>query len=356
MRVLLLGDFSGFHSALAAGLRALGNYVTLASSGDGWKRMPTEMHIGPKSNSVYDRIRWRIDYYNFLINDVVGYDIVQLINPFVLPCRLFPVNKIISSLKRSNGKIFLSACGSDSFYWANAAPALPYGPFDDVIQIDNDAHESFYQTPRALAHNRLLADSVNGIIPVMYDYQLSYRDHPKVGPIIPLPLNLSDINSTPLEKTENLVFFHGLSRPGFKGSRYIERAFQIISNRYPSQVKCIISTQKPYREYLKLVEDVHVIVDQVNSFSYGMNALLGLAMGKVVMSGAEPEAIRALNVPDCPIINIRPSVEWIVQEMEILINKRSKMSMLQSMGPNFVRLHHEATLIASRYQNSWLSA
>ena len=37
MKILLLGDYSNVHATLAAGLRALGHEVTLASDGDGWK-------------------------------------------------------------------------------------------------------------------------------------------------------------------------------------------------------------------------------------------------------------------------------------------------------------------------------
>ena len=40
MRVLLVGEFSGFYLNLKQGLQELGVDVTLAANGDGWKQIP----------------------------------------------------------------------------------------------------------------------------------------------------------------------------------------------------------------------------------------------------------------------------------------------------------------------------
>lgn len=54
MRILLLGEYSGLHWSLAAGLRALGHEVCVASDGCGWKNYPRDIALDRPTNSLYD--------------------------------------------------------------------------------------------------------------------------------------------------------------------------------------------------------------------------------------------------------------------------------------------------------------
>ena len=45
MRVLLVGEFSGIHWALAEGLRHLGHEVCVVSNGNGWKNYPRDIDL-----------------------------------------------------------------------------------------------------------------------------------------------------------------------------------------------------------------------------------------------------------------------------------------------------------------------
>ena len=92
MKILLFGEFSSFHKNLKVGLESLGHNVTLASSGDGWKKVDRDLDLDYSSNIINKKLASRI--YLFLdINKFIGYDIVQIISPDVIlnyfPRKLF---------------------------------------------------------------------------------------------------------------------------------------------------------------------------------------------------------------------------------------------------------------------------
>ena len=45
MKILLLGEFSALHRDLCDGLLALGHDARVASTGDGWKAIPTDIML-----------------------------------------------------------------------------------------------------------------------------------------------------------------------------------------------------------------------------------------------------------------------------------------------------------------------
>ena len=118
MKVLLLGDLSGLHKNLQSGLYECGlNNIDLATNGDGYKNITGDIILPkPKSYSISSRLKYRYEFINTL-SKIKGYDIVQIAGPYIFPFPFFPYQEIIKNLKKNNGKIFLCACGSDSFYW-----------------------------------------------------------------------------------------------------------------------------------------------------------------------------------------------------------------------------------------------
>ena len=52
MKILLLGDASNYHAALAHGLRSLGHSVTLASAGSAWMDTSRDIDISRSGTSL----------------------------------------------------------------------------------------------------------------------------------------------------------------------------------------------------------------------------------------------------------------------------------------------------------------
>ena len=148
-------------------------------------------------------------------------------------------------------------------------------------------------------------------------------------------------------------FFHGINRPVDKGSKYIVEAMRIIEKKYPKYVKCTIVKRLPYNEYVNILSNANIIIDQCKGYGYGMNACISLAQGKIVMSGSEPDFIKAGNLYDCPIFNITPDVRQIVDQMEEIIENKNKFIEMGENGRNYIIKHHNYIEIAKQYVEEW---
>ena len=102
-----------------------------------------------------------------------------------------------------------------------------------------------------------------------------------------------------------------------------------------------------FSSYLDYITSVDIVVDQINTYSYGMNALLALSYGKVVLSGCEPECLTALNISSSPIINLKPNINHIYNTLKTLLaSSPEQLNELSSQSKRYVQKHHDCTKIA----------
>ena len=81
----------------------------------------------------------------------------------------------------------------------------------------------------------------------------------------------------------------------------------------------------PLKEYLKALKQSNIVIDQVNSYSLGMNGLFALAMGKVVLGGSEKESLKSQGIKNSPVINVLPSKESIIEAIDLLVKDKNKI-------------------------------
>ena len=83
MKILLVGEFSALHKNIKEGLVSLGHDVTIVSTGDGWKKIESDINLGSNKRgllAIADKI-WKL---LILPKKLKGYDVVQLVSPVVL--------------------------------------------------------------------------------------------------------------------------------------------------------------------------------------------------------------------------------------------------------------------------------
>lgn len=90
----------------------------------------------------------------------------------------------------------------------------------------------------------------------------------------------------------------------------------------------------PLDKYLDVMRKTNIVIDQTNSYSLGVNGIYALAMGKVVLGGAEPESLKSLGVENSPVINIKPNAKSIVDEIEKLIDKKDSIETIGNESRN----------------------
>ena len=115
----------------------------------------------------------------------------------------------------------------------------------------------------------------------------------------------------------------------------------------------ILQSKCALNKYLEMMENVSIVVDQCNTYSYGMNALISMALGKVVFSGAEKEIFKSLKINDSPVINIIPDPDFIYESLSNLIQNPKSIVELSEYSRKYVEDNHDAPLIAQKYIKEW---
>lgn len=346
MRVLLLHEMSGVHTELRQGLRSLGVDARIATFGDGFKQYRSDINLGPAGGGPGASI-------GKLVRQLAGarsyraFDVIQTIspNPFFSPVATALENYVFAD----KTKCFYVAAGSDAIYRRHVR-TLQYHPPHDWFEDEN----AYQRLQRVLA-------GFAGIVPVCWEYRYAMqRAGMPVADVQAFPVDLARHRSRGVRKTGKLKFFHPLNRSDlrydFKGTKLIMEAFDRLKDRHSDQAEFISAGGLDHLSYNELTHDMDVIVDQVYSYSYGMSAAYGLAKGKVVLSGLETEARAHGFYRDCPVVNIRPSVEDIVEKIEGLIFERARAVALGEQSRAFAEQHHDHVKVAQSYLDMYLGA
>lgn len=362
MKILLLGEYSGLHWNLAQGLRTLGHSVTVASDGDGFKNYARDIDLAMKGNRVSDKFVCLSSILKNL-NRLKGFDIVQLINPSFT--RIHSINiHLYRFLKKHNKKVFLGAFGDDYLYVKMCLEnkKLRYSEFfingtPNPMKSNDDLKAAWFDTYRG-KNNIEIANSCDGIIACLYEYYIAYEDDFKDKlTYIPLPINLEEIPSKEIKESPDVVkFFIGINkiRRETKGSDMLYEALKAIKLKYPDESEIVKVESIPYCEYITLLDDSHVVLDQAYSYSPAMNGLLALAKNKILVGGGEPEIYKVLGEKENkPIVNIEPTVDSIYHKLEAIITNKKNLPQRSEASRQFVEAHFSHIKVAQKYIEFW---
>ena len=351
MKILLLGDYSSLHENLKEGLQELGFDVTTASYGDAWKKIGSDINFSSRYSGLLGRCIRFIKPW-LLLPKLVNYDVVQLISPVIFPPIWFYNSTMLKIIVKRSKKSFLLVAGDDCKYY-EVLDTFRYSPTASWKKYDNNGKPAVWESRRICRWNETLLEKVEGVIPIMYEYALGYKSHKKLKNTIAIPINVSKVKYQENIIREKIVIFHGIIRPGFKGTYIINEALEIIKNKYPNDVEVVVKGKIPLKDYLKLIERVNIVIDQAYSYSYALNALYSMALGKVVLSGCEPECMEELKLETCPIVNIKPEVDDIVTKLSKLIDNKENIPQLGLESRKFVEQYHDYRKIAQEYLDTW---
>ncbi len=350
MKILLLGEYSGLHRNLSEGLNELGHTSVIASFGDGWKQIPSDLVIGRTGNSIVSKVDRFITPY-LMVNKLTKYDIIQLINPFIFNTAVSNY-LLLNFLILRNKKSFLVSCGKSHINYKFSLTQR-YSPYDEYSKIGK-TYKSIYLWNR-IAHDKIVKN-IDGIIPITYSYAEGFRRlYRNTLDTIPLPINSKKITWVTNKLQSKIKIFHGINQYVEKGTSIIKEALELIKEKYPNDVIITVKGRMPLEEYINLLAESNIIIDQCRSYSYGMNALYSMALGKVVLSGCEAECMNELRLDSCPIVNITPSKEDIFNKLEYYILNRQKIIEHGIKSRIFVEKYHDHIQIAEKYLKAWNS-
>ena len=140
-----------------------------------------------------------------------------------------------------------------------------------------------------------------------------------------------------------------------KGSDLLLDALRRTCDRYPKLCEMQVVENVPYKDYVELLSSAHVNLDQLYSYTPATNALLGMAMGIIAVSGAEPEYYDFIGEHQCrPIINVSPVVEKDIDDkLAWIVEHRDVLPTLSLQSREFVEKHNDSIIVARRHLEFW---
>jgi glycosyltransferase involved in cell wall biosynthesis len=378
VRILLIGEFSRLHNSLKEGLVALGHEVIIVANGDGFKNYPVDLSTKAKwcetklgniprqlifRLTKFDiaRIEFGIRYYLHL-DKLKNFDVVQLINE--APIQTTPQFErfLLRKTFKQNHKSFLLCCGVDYLVAKHLIEKKErYSIMNPYFKNPKSKKEfqfvlDFISNNHKKTHD-LVYQNIQSVIASDMDYVLPMQKHPKFLGLVPNPINTDAIEFSELKIEDKIIIFLGINRGTYhtKGITFFENALEIIKVKYSSKIEIIIAENLPYQTYINQYNRAHIILDQVYSFDQGYNALEAMAKGKVVLTGAENEFTQYYNLTEKVAVNALPDVDYLINELEHLINNPNEIIAIGTSARKFIEKEHNYIAVADKYLFKWNS-
>lgn len=358
MNILIVGEFSAFSKHLKNGFQELGHNVVVVTKGDGFKQLNGD------ANDIKYQIPkglWNIPATRILyapiencrlfksLDRIHRPDLIIVINLVFVTDSVFSVGvplKYIAKCKKKGTKIISTICGRD--------PTIAYYP---ELRYCEDKYPNGlykYRQRHKKRFNRLLKLS-DTIIPIGYDYYYAVNRYCQDNGIntyishsIPLPITIMETEISSCVG-RRIVIFHGIIREDFKGTKYFLEALERIKQEYPDKVEIIVDGKMPYDEYVTELKKMDILLDQTNSYGMGINAELGMMMGKVVFTGNEPENEDDMQLGKSPAINAIPNSSYIYMKLKELVDNPEEIERIKKESRAFALTHLASPVVAGRY-------
>ena len=354
MKVLLLGEYSGYFFNLKKGLQEAGVDCTLAASGDGWKKISgADIELfGEQRNNKLQVLFSSFIHPIMHLRKLFGFDVVYMVGPGVFPRQINMF--MIKAIKRHSKSMYISVAGDcNSLYQSYVNGELEYYTYTDNPEACRK-HDSNSKTGMALNRQEdEIYRLVDGIIPIMYEYAVGLKKYPNKCETIPLPFDASKIEYCENKIDGKIRIMHGVIKEKYKGTDIILQALKIIEQRHPNEVEIIVDGKMPLNEYLEKLKGINILVDQCKEHCYGLNALYAMAEGRIVLGGASENSLKEFGLSSCPVIHIEPNVDMIVDRLETLITQKHLFPKLGKESREYVEKMHNHLTIAQKYISLW---
>lgn len=395
MKILLIGEASFLHNTLKKGLLERGHRVTTMSDGNGWHDAPRDIDLrrdGRWGKLGGLRVVWQLLRH---LPQLCGNDVVQIHNYQFVPLMYRWNTLLLRFLKLTNRRVVKGCFGDDPQIFRRQAKGVP--AYSDTYwsgQLQNaDLHRD--RIAEVVEHGaeaswRKTTRMADALVACLYEYWLDYNEPPYAAKLhyIPLPMECEEMvrwcdgekvkclgNDTPSPSHPNdsqlptnlttspphpLTILIGLQpkRDFMKGAMKIAAFVEEVARRHPGKVQIKYVEGVPYDEYMHLLAEADVLVDQLYSYTPSMNSLAAMARGTVVIGGGEEEYYEFIGEDTLrPIINVRPDVpdEENIAAIERALFTDGMLERMAQESIQFVHKYHDYRLVAKQYEQLYYS-
>lgn len=396
MKILLIGEASFLHNTLKKGLGERGHRVTTMSDGNGWHDAPRDIDLRRPARWGKLGGLWVVWQLLRHLPQLCGNDVVQIHNYQFVPLMYRWNTLLLRFLKLTNRRVVKGCFGDDPQIFRRQAQGVP--AYSDTYwsgQLQN-ADQHRYRIAEVVEHGaeaswRKTTHMADALVACLYEYWLDYNEPPYAAKLhyIPLPIECKEMvrwcdgekvkcvdNDTPspshpndshlsplnsqLAPSHPLTILIGLQpkRDFMKGAMKIATFVEEVARRHPGKVQIKYVEGVPYDEYMHLLAEADVLVDQLYSYTPSMNSLAAMARGTVVIGGGEEEYYEFIGEKTLrPIINVRPDVpdEENIAMIERALFTDGTLERMAQESIQFVHKYHDYRLVAKQYEQLYYS-
>ena len=361
MKILLLGEASFVHSTLRKGFKELGHDVVLMSDGNKLRNCPRDVDL--KRDMRYGKLGGFIVLWRLLKNvrRLFGNDIVQIQNFQFVPLKVWLNRLIFIILKLGNRKVVKCCLTEDPVTDMRQAEGIfMYSdthigtrPINVEQNRERIAEQMRPEYIKCCAYANAKADA---LLPCLYEYYACY-DMPEYREklyYMPLPMEIPAVTTVCRLKVEGPVrVLVGIQkeRDYIKGAGLIAALVDKIAQENPGRIEVRRIVDVPYDEYLAMIDEADVLVDQLYSYTPSMNSLAAMAHGTVVIGGGEEEYYDFIGERELrPIINVRPEQDdYNLKALRSALLCPEKIEDMKRQGLEFVIKHHDYLKVSGMY-------
>ena len=373
MKILLIGEASFLHNTLKKGLVERGHRVTTMSDGNGWHDAPRDIDLrrdGRWGKLGGLRVVWQLLRH---LPQLCGNDVVQIHNYQFVPLMYRWNTLLLRFLKLTNRRVVKGCFGDDPQIFRRQAQGVP--AYSDTYwsgQLQNaDQHRE--RIAEVVEHGaeaswRKTTRMADALVACLYEYWLDYNEPPYAAKLhyIPLPIECEEMlrwcdgEMVKCVGNDTLTILIGLQpkRDFMKGAMKIAAFVEEVARRHPGRVQIKYVEGVPYDEYMHLLAEADVLVDQLYSYTPSMNSLAAMARGTVVIGGGEEEYYEFIGEKTLrPIVNVRPDVpdEENITAIERALFTDGTLERMAQESIQFVHKYHDYRLVAKQYERLYYS-
>lgn len=393
MKILLIGEASFLHNTLKKGFLERGHRVFTMSDGNGWHDAPRDINL--RRNLRWGKFGglWVVWQLLRHLPQLCGNDVVQIHNYQFVPLMYRWNTLLLRFLKLTNRCVVKGCFGDDPQIFRRQAQGVP--AYSDTFwsgQLQNtDQHRD--RIAEVVEHGaeaswRKTTTMADALVPCLYEYWLDYNEPPYAAKLhyIPLPMECGEMvrwcdgemvkcvgNDAPSHPNDSqlptnlttspshhLTILIGLQpkRDFMKGAMKIATFVEEVARRHPGKVQIKYVEGVPYDEYMHLLAEADVLVDQLYSYTPSMNSLAAMARGTVVIGGGEEEYYEFIGEDTLrPIINVRPDVpdEENIAAIERALFTDGMLERMAQESIQFVHKYHDYRHVAEQYEQLYRS-
>ena len=324
-------NISGQAWEYAQGLRALGVDATVLTFEVHPYGFPQDICLDLPSEPNLFRKEWkRIKNFINVMNqyDVIHFHFSKTLLPFYLDLPLLRLRGKRMIMNYWGGDVRLAGiAGAKNRYYRLIAQVERDKP--DIKKIRNIKRVAKHIAVAAVADCEL------------YDYVKPFFKR-----VILIPQAIDTRRLIPIfpnpRRREPLVV-HAPSRPGLKGTSYVEQAIRKLQCKYRFEFMLL------HNVHNRMVRDVFrradVIIDQLLLGTYGITAIEAMAFGKPVLCYIREDLVSKYP-DDLPIVNANP--DSIEEQLERLLLDARLRTEIGKRSRAFVERYHDSQVVAQK--------